>query len=262
MAQGRFQTNYDHETWQDAVDAALAGVGTIPDGAVTTPKMADANVTTAKIADANVTTAKLADANVTTAKLADGAATLAKLDRTGALGQVLLAQGAGNPVIWGVAAGRFTLATAVAASGASVDFSAIPAAANIVIAILSGVSNNGTNSVQIQIGPSGGVETSGYSGSSSVIDTGLAEAVSLSGGFLFDFDSADTSSALRHGALVLVRLTGDTWVAFGVASLSNTSRTSKCVGSKTIAASINRLRFSNNGANIFDAGTVNIGWME
>jgi hypothetical protein len=81
---------------------------TVPDGSITTTKLADANVTTAKITDANittakiangavtkaklgadvsfippdgsVTTAKLADANITTAKIANGAITQAKLD--------------------------------------------------------------------------------------------------------------------------------------------------------------------------------------
>ena len=48
-------------------------------GSVSTSKLADSNVTTAKLADSNVTTAKLADSNVTTAKLADGSVTAVKL---------------------------------------------------------------------------------------------------------------------------------------------------------------------------------------
>ena len=52
---------------------------TVPDGSITTAKLADSSVTTLKIADANVTTAKLADSNVTTAKLADSSVTTVKL---------------------------------------------------------------------------------------------------------------------------------------------------------------------------------------
>ena len=57
------------------------GVSTVKinDVAVTTAKIADVNVTTAKIADANVTTVKIADANVTTAKIADAAITQPKV---------------------------------------------------------------------------------------------------------------------------------------------------------------------------------------
>jgi len=57
------------------------GVSTVKinDVAVTTAKIADVNVTTAKIADANVTTVKIADANVTTAKIADVNVTTAKI---------------------------------------------------------------------------------------------------------------------------------------------------------------------------------------
>jgi len=51
----------------------------IPDGTVTTVKIADSNVTTLKIADSNVTTAKIADSNVTTAKIADSNVTTTKI---------------------------------------------------------------------------------------------------------------------------------------------------------------------------------------
>jgi hypothetical protein len=46
----------------------------LPDGSVTTPKIADGAVTTPKIADGAVTTPKLADGAVTSTKLAVGAA--------------------------------------------------------------------------------------------------------------------------------------------------------------------------------------------
>ena len=51
----------------------------LPDGIVTTPKLAALAVTTAKIADSNVTTAKIADLAVTTAKIANNAVTTDKI---------------------------------------------------------------------------------------------------------------------------------------------------------------------------------------
>ena len=57
------------------------GVTTIKlaDGAVTTPKIADGSVTTPKIADSAVTSSKFADGAVTTPKIADGAVTTPKI---------------------------------------------------------------------------------------------------------------------------------------------------------------------------------------
>jgi hypothetical protein len=64
---------------QDAVTKAYVDAITIPDGSITTAKLADSSVTTSKLADLNVTTIKLADSNITTAKIADLNVTTAKL---------------------------------------------------------------------------------------------------------------------------------------------------------------------------------------
>lgn len=48
------------------------GIQSIPNGSVTTVKLADGSVTTQKLADGSVTTVKIADASITTAKLVDG----------------------------------------------------------------------------------------------------------------------------------------------------------------------------------------------
>ena len=50
--------------------------------------------------------------------------------------------------------------------GATLDFTGIPAGVKVVRLILQTVSGGGTSGFIVQIGPSGGVETSGYVGSS------------------------------------------------------------------------------------------------
>jgi hypothetical protein len=74
------------------VDNAVAIGLTIPDGSITTPKLANLAVTTGKLADGSVTTIKLAtnsvdaskiqDLTITTNKIADNQITNAKLDAT------------------------------------------------------------------------------------------------------------------------------------------------------------------------------------
>jgi hypothetical protein len=58
-----------------------------------------------------------------------------------------------------------TAGTAVAStSGTSIDFTSIPSWVKRITVMIAGVSTNGSSIIQIQLGDSGGVETSGYTG--------------------------------------------------------------------------------------------------
>lgn len=65
------------EALKEAIDGATTGA--LPNGSVSTAKIADLAVTTAKLAELAVTTAKIADLAVTAAKLAAGAVETAKI---------------------------------------------------------------------------------------------------------------------------------------------------------------------------------------
>ena len=69
--------------YQCTSHAAMNGIlyitGALPDGGVTTAKIADANVTRTKIAASAVSTSELGDAGVTTAKIANGSITTTKI---------------------------------------------------------------------------------------------------------------------------------------------------------------------------------------
>jgi len=90
----------------DRADVAVRQDQAVPDGSVTTAKLADGAVTTAKIADGSVTTAKLADGAVTTAKIADGNVTSTKLADGAATGTKL---GSDVPKISSSSAGQIRL---------------------------------------------------------------------------------------------------------------------------------------------------------
>lgn len=149
-----------------------------------------------------------------------------------------------------------TQATSVAStSGTSIDFTGIPSWAKRITVMFNGVSTNGSSQVIIQLGDSGGVETSGYIGAASYT---AAAATSWSSGIMW----ADTSSAvaayLRHGTFVISNLTSNVWTAFGVTanSIGNNFITS---GTKELSATLDRVRITTvNGTDTFDAGTINI----
>jgi hypothetical protein len=80
------------------------------------------------------------------------------IEATGTPGATTFLRGDGS---W---AGTITSGTAVSASGTSVDFTGIPSTAKRITVMFSGVSTNGTSIIQVQLGDSGGVETTGYVG--------------------------------------------------------------------------------------------------
>ena len=149
-----------------------------------------------------------------------------------------------------------TQATSVAStSGTSIDFTGIPSWAKRITVMFNGVSTNGSSQVIIQLGDSGGVETSGYIGGASY---STAASSSWSSGIMW----ADTSSAVaayvRHGTIIISNLNSNVWTAFGVNSntLGYTFVTS---GTKELSATLDRVRITTvNGTDTFDAGSINI----
>lgn len=64
-----------------AINLQRVGEATIPDGSITTPKLADDAVTDSKIADGSIINSKLAELAISTGKLQNNVVTLAKSDR-------------------------------------------------------------------------------------------------------------------------------------------------------------------------------------
>lgn len=150
----------------------------------------------------------------------------------------------------------FTLATPVAStSGTAIDFTSIPSTARMIAVMFNGVSLSGTASLRVQIGDSGGVETTGYVGTvgSRTADT------NLSAGFDIDFATAATAA---NGTLLLTCMdtTNNIWTAFGIFAADSTTQSPRFLsGRKPLSATLDRVRItSSNGTDTFDAGSVNI----
>jgi hypothetical protein len=151
--------------------------------------------------------------------------------------------------------GALTRATAVTASGTSVDFTSIPSWVKRITVMFSLVSTNGTSGLLVQIGDSGGIETTAYqSGLGSIFTTSAATASSTAG-YLIGGASA-ANQAIGH--YIFTNITGNTWVGSGVIYLSN-SQVHYVAGSKTLSDTLDRVRITTvNGTDTFDAGTINI----
>jgi hypothetical protein len=144
-----------------------------------------------------------------------------------------------------------------AASQTAIDFTGIPAWVNRVTVLLAGLSTNGTSELLIQIGDSGGIESTGYL--STVMGTsgaGLGHASYTTGFGWLPLTAADVFS----GRVTISRQSGNQWVADGMMKRT-TSAMAFVAGDKTLSDTLTQLRITTGGGvDTFDAGSVNIAW--
>jgi hypothetical protein len=167
-----------------------------------------------------------------------------------------------TPSLTNYQGGAVTSGTSVAStSGTSIDFTSIPSWVKRITVMLSGVSVNGTSPLQIQLGDSGGVETTSYLSNTGIVTggyVGAAGATSATSGFVMQYifvDAANTNS----GQLVLTNLSGNIWIANGMLGAGTDGRMWINSGTKTLSSTLDRIRLTTvNGTDTFDAGTINI----
>jgi hypothetical protein len=123
------------------------------------------------------------------------------------------------------------------------------------------VSWNSTVGPLIQLGDSGGVETTGYSsiaGNVSTASTASSGAQTAGFGFQTGWDA----STLFSGSIILSLLdvSTNTWVEQGIlyADTSSTDYVISASGIKSLSATLDRVRVTSTAAVTFDAGSINI----
>lgn len=170
------------------------------------------------------------------------------------VGYVLRDGGVGADPAWSASVQLGT--SAATTSGTSIDFTGIPAWARRIVVSLIGVSTNGTTSVGVQLGDSGGIETSGYS--CGVFDN------DTTGNFTAGiFDNSGSAAIVRHGQfhLTLSDPATNTWSCIFILGYSNAASGRAGGGSKSLSAALDRIRLTTSGgADTFDAGSVNIAY--
>lgn len=149
-----------------------------------------------------------------------------------------------------------TLETAKAStSGTFVDFTDIPSWVKRITVMFNGVSSNGNSDYLIQLGDSGGIETTGYLGASSTIATSVSTA-NYTTGFGHQQENA---SHVTHGSFVITYFGSNRWICHGVCGRSNSAITVTTAGNKTLSDTLTQVRITTvGGVNTFDAGSINL----
>lgn len=144
----------------------------------------------------------------------------------------------------------WTYGSQATTSGSTVNVTNIPTGVGEIEIFFNAVSTNGTVIPVIQIGDSGGLETSGYLG-------GATEGGSIGGnsnGFKIDF--ARGATELYSGMARLTRVTADgtIWAVMGAAYSGGTATGGNFAGLKTLSAELDR--FSLVTTDTLDSGTL------
>ncbi|MDO3431199.1 hypothetical protein QWJ46_00730 [Rhizobium sp. CBN3] len=136
------------------------------------------------------------------------------------------------------------------ASGTAVDFTSIPSWAKRVTISFYDVSTSGTTGIGIQIGPSGGPETTGYACSAS---TGILSTTQ------FALAGTTAAAGVYQGMAILTLIGSNTWAFSSQLVRTDTAGYVGAAGSKTLAGTLEQVRFkTGNGVETFDGGAVNI----
>lgn len=141
-------------------------------------------------------------------------------------------------------------------SGTAFTFTGIPSGTTQITIMLDGNSLSGTDDYLIQIGDSGGIETSGYN-SMSIQATNV---VTSTAGIIIRSPSA--AATFGGGSLIFTLANSSTnkWVAQGVFSRTDAAGGPSSAGVKSLSGELTQMHLTRTGSNTFDAGSVNIAY--
>lgn len=178
------------------------------------------------------------------------------LPASGTAGQSLTI--VGSTPTWG--SGLILGTSTASTSGTSIDYTGIPSWVRRITVNFDGMSTNGTSVPIIQLGSSsGGIETSGYLGTSLVANGGGNGVTSSTTGI--GVSSGWGAANVISGAVIitLVKSSTNTWSATSSLGLSNSPQFYGLGYSKSLSSTLDRVRLTmTNGTDAFDLGTVNI----
>lgn len=134
----------------------------------------------------------------------------------------------------------------------AVDFTGIPSWVKRITVMFNGVSTSSTAGLQIQLGTSGGIETSGYIGSSGT--NANSSAFTINGG-------SSAAATTYSGLAIIANVSGNIWSQLGTLGRADGVSTIVSGGAKTLSNVLTQVRVTTAGSpptDTFDAGSINI----
>lgn len=149
-------------------------------------------------------------------------------------------------------------------SGTAINFTSIPSGTQKITVMLEGVSTSSTDEWILQIGDSGGLETSGYSGVSAE-HTASANAFHANSSFSgFTLLGNNPNAAQTYDVVATLTLkdaANNTWAISGTGARNDAGSTHSFAGHKSLSAELDRLTITTqDGTDTFDAGSINIAY--
>jgi hypothetical protein len=144
-----------------------------------------------------------------------------------------------------------TLSAEQSTSGVT-DFTGIPTGVKHITVIFEGLSLDGTDSILVQLGDAGGIETSGY------VSAGANQAgsvVTSTAGFMIRAGAAGEAIS-GHMTLTLLNSSNFSWISSSMATKGD-----GCIysgGKKDLSAELTQVRITVTGSDSFDAGAAAI----
>ena len=162
-----------------------------------------------------------------------------------------------------LAGGGFTLGTPVATtSGTAVTFGSIPTGTKMIVISFQGVGWSTKDFMEIEIGDSSGLETSGYVGESISNPEGGGAHVSTQAADAFRLNNDINATQAFSGQATLTLQNSSTFYWVCTAMLCDAAHSVSTVeiygGAKALSAELTQLKISGGGGQTFDTGAVNI----
>jgi len=181
----------------------------------------------------------------------------------GSAGQLLKSNGSGVLSFVDAPSAGFTQGTEQAtASGTSVTFGSIPSGVSMIVMNLFGVSQaSNSQTIRIQLGDGGGIETSGYLSTSAKIADQAIESATLRHTAGFGLGTVNWDSAnILHGSIffTLQDAAAYTWMYHAMVNESDDDGIYFGSGSKALSAELTQIKFGTAGNATLDAGAINI----
>ncbi len=151
------------------------------------------------------------------------------------------------------------LQSEVATSGSAISLSTtVPSWVGRITLLFEDVSTDGTEELLLQIGPSGGVETTGYVGMAMIVIAASTVTDNSTSGFIITGQTVNTHVLNGKVVLDLKDSTNNTWVSSGnLGTVPGTVAMHVSAGVKPLAAILTQITITTTGTpDNFDGGSI------